>query len=75
MWHSKNIVNTTRESRELKNAIRALETKFLNILDKICDYRLNYQLQKALVVFRKFQELNLNPNVANADHIDVHCAF
>lgn len=54
MWHAKDIVNTNRESRELKNAIRALETKFLNILDKICDYRLNYQLHKILIVFRKF---------------------
>ena len=48
MWQSKDIVIRTKDARELKNAIRALETKFLNILDKICDYRLNYQILKVL---------------------------
>lgn len=75
MWLSKDIVNRTRESRELKNAIRALETKFLNIIDKICDYRLNYQIHKVLMLFKKFQDSNLNPHISSSENLTIQQAF
>ena len=75
MWHSKDIVLKTKDSRELKNAIRALETKFLNILNKICDYRLNFQVHKCLTLFRRFEESNLNPTVSSLDQTELQMSF
>jgi hypothetical protein len=65
MWLCKDIIIKTLDNRQMKNAVRAIEMKVLAILDKICDYRLNLQVYKFLIMFRKFQELNLDPHVSN----------
>jgi hypothetical protein len=54
MWLCKDNIITTIDNRQMKNAVRAIEMKILAILDKICDYRLNLQCYKYLILFRKF---------------------
>ena len=41
MWLSREIIAKQAMNRQVKNAIKAVEIKVLNILDKITDYRLN----------------------------------
>ena len=41
MWLSRDIIAKQAMNRQVKNAIKAVEIKVLNILDKIIDYRLN----------------------------------
>ena len=54
MWLCKDIIIRTIDNRQMKNAVRAIELKVLAILDKICDYRLNLQVYKYLIIFRQF---------------------
>ena len=54
MWLSRDIIAKQAMNRQVKNAIKSVEIKILNILDKITDYRLNLQLHLFLMKFRKF---------------------
>ena len=72
LWHAKDLVMKGNDQRELKNAIKALEIKFLKILDKVCDYRLNYQVQKILIHFKTFETQNLSQHVSNLDSMDLN---
>ena len=54
MWIAKDITLTQTETRQMKNAVRAVEVKVLNILEKITSYRLNLQMHKFLFLFRRF---------------------
>ena len=75
LWHAKDLVMKGNDQRELKNAIKALEIKFLKILDKVCDYRLNYQVQKILIHFKTFETQNLSQHVSNLDSMDLNKQF
>ena len=63
MWISKDICLRQEDTRSIKNAVRSIETKVLNIFDKITCYRLNLQIRQFLVKFRRFQENSLDPDV------------
>lgn len=54
MWISKDICIRQEDIRSMANAVRAIETKVFDIFDKITSYRLNLQVRKFLVLFRKF---------------------
>ena len=64
MWISKDVIYT-QKSRSMANAVRAIEIKVLEILSKLTSYRLNMQVYQFLLLFREFQEKNLDPHVAN----------
>jgi len=65
MWLAKDLVLSQTENRSMKNALKAIELKILMILEKLCSYRLNLQVFKFLKMFRKFQEINLDPHIAS----------
>lgn len=47
------------------NAMNTVQCKILDIFEKISGYRLNLQIQKFLMLFREFQETNLDPHIAS----------
>jgi membrane protease subunit (stomatin/prohibitin family) len=59
----------------MKNALRAVEMRVLDIFEKIGYHRLNVQVHKFLLTFRKFQEANNSPHVANVSSIELEVIF
>ena len=54
MWIAKDICLRQEDIRSTSNAVRAIECKIFFIFDKITSYRINLQVRKFLVLFRKF---------------------
>jgi hypothetical protein len=75
MWQAKDIILKNKDSMQMKMLVRGLESKFLAILDKVCDFRLNYQVLKSLILFRQFEEENLNPTVVSPANDELHLKF
>lgn len=49
--------------------------RVLDIFEKIGHYRLNLQMHHFLIQFRKFQEANNSPHIANTNTVDLELVF
>lgn len=64
-WLAKELYKQNpKDNRSMANAVNAIEGKVLDIFEKLSGFRINLQVQKYLMMFRDFQERNLDPHVA-----------
>lgn len=59
----------------MRKALKAIELKVLDILEKIGAYRINLQVHKFLMFFRKFQDQNVSSHIANMQQLEIDVVF
>lgn len=74
-WLAQSMLLNQADNRQMKNALRAVEMRVLDIFEKVGFHRLNLQVHKFLLTFRKFQEANNSPHVANVSNVELEVIF
>lgn len=74
-WLAQSMVINQQGNRQMRNALRAVEMRVLDIFEKVGFHRLNVQVHKFLLNFRKFQEANNSPHIANLSNVELEVIF
>ena len=56
LWECKEVIKNQPNNKQMKNAVRSIELKSLQVMENLLSHRLNMQVFNFLRLYRQFQE-------------------